>query len=788
MKERQLETVRAMFVAVGFLAAASGRGADAAPPGPIQGKVTMVDPGTRQVEINCGSQQRVVSKMVFYIYGQAEVLYLPLTGKDVVHLPKEIGNVQVLEVSEKSCRGKVFASDMALVKKDAVVIGYPVPVGSQLKPDVKSVAAKPDSPVIPGSRVILTVSALDPDGDPLTYEWACAAGRLSAARTVEPSVVWTAPVAPGDYVLSVVAIDSDRFKSDPKEFRVTVGAYIEDRHKVPFKFSRVVSPEPFFEEVAGVACDRLNGLYVVDPRAQKVKKVDPDGVTVTYFGQEGNETGKFRKPGRVACMNDFVYVVDRERQVVIKFNLRGGFLKEYGEPGTANAQVTAAEDVAVSPSGDVFIADSEGARVQVYDDQGRFLFSVGQRGTGPGQFQKPVAVAVDRQGMLYVLDAGRQQLILFDRDLRFRGREIKVAGQAADFDLDPMQGVAYLLYPEEKAVKKLLLGEGRFDAAFKVGGEGEGWGRFADPVAVACDPFGEILVADAARRTRNIQRFNDKGECLARLGGEDYSKTIRVTAGSEGDLYCLSREGTIRRLTATGWTTARFGGEGAPGSAREPVDLAVGPGGFVYLLDGNTCQIRKFKPTGEFVGDFIQASDAKQLKRLLDEPTDLAAAGDQVFVMDKGGNRVQILGADGVFRTGLDGSDKKNKSLYMNGDAEFVAVEPASGKIVVSLGTSLKVCAKELTFVEEWGKKGSENGQFRGITGLAFDHTGDLWVLDRSRGDVQRFRFGAPGNSFLSVVKDDNRARKPVDFAVSPFNELWVWDGDKGTGVIFVQE
>ncbi len=787
MNERHPMTVVAALVAVGLLACAPAAGADAAPPGPIQGKVTMVDPGTRQVEINCGSQQRVVPKMVFYVYGQAEVLHLPLTGKDVVHLPKEVGNVQVLEVSEKSCRGKVFASDMALVRKDAVVIGYPVPVGSQLKPDVKSVAAKPESPVVPGSRVALTVSALDPDGDPLTYEWTCSAGRLSASRTVEPSVVWTAPVAPGDYTLSVTAIDSDRFKSDPKEFRVTVGAYPEDRHRIPFKFSRAVSPEPFFEEVSGVACDRLNGLYVVDPRAQKVKKVDPDGVTVSYFGQEGSETGKFRKPGRIACMNDFVYVVDRERQVVIKFNLRGGFLKEYGEAGTANAQIAAAEDVAVSPSGDVFIADSEGARVQAYDDQGRFLFSVGQRGTAAGQFQKPVALAVDRQGMLYVLDAGRQQLMVFDRDLRFRGREIKV-GPAADFDLDPTQGVAYLLYPEEKAVKKLLLGEGRFDPGFKVGGQGEGWGKFSEPVALACDPFGEVLVADASRRTRNLQRFNPQGECLARLGGEDYTKTIRVAAGPDGDLYCLSSKGDVRRLTPTGWTTARFGGEGAPGAARKPVDLVCGPGGFVYLLDGDTCQIRKFKPAGEFVGDFIQASDAKQLKRLLDEPTDLAAAGDQLFVMDKGGNRVQILGADGVFRTGLDGSDKKNKSLYFDGDAEFVAVEPVSGKIVVSLGTSLKVCAKELTFVEEWGKKGSENGQFRRISGLEFDRTGDLWVLDTSRGDVQRFRFGAAGNPFLGLVKDDNRARKPVDFAVSPFNEVWIWDGDKGTGVVFVQE
>lgn len=776
------------LLAAALAAAAHGTlaASDAALPTPLQGKILSVDTAARQVEVNRGSQQGVVPKMIFHVYGEPDVLHLPLTGKDVVHLPKEVGQIRVLDVSEKTCRGEIFAQDVSLIRKDAVVIGYPVPVRSQLKPLVKALEPSVSGTVAAGARLSLAVSAQDPDGDALMFRWSCSGGRLSASRTVEPSVTWTAPVAPGEYRLGVVAIDPDRFESDPFEIKVTIAPYPEERHKTPFAFHRLVNPTPFFEGVSGLAVDRWNGLYVVDPEAQQIRKVEPDGVTVKYFGERGSDPGKFDKPARATCSGDFLYVLDKGRGKVVKFNLRGGFLKEYGEKGTGSGQFASPEDVAVAANGDIFVADAETARVLVFSDQGRFLFSLGQRGTQPGALDRPVALAVDRQGALYVLDAGRQAIVVFDRDLRFRGREIKV-GAASDFDLDPTQAIAYVLFPEEKTVKKLLLAEGRFDPAFKAGGPGEGWGLLGDPVAVVCDPFGDVLVADAARRGRGLQRFNDQGVCVARLGGESYRDVMRIAAAPDGDVYCLSRGGVIRRLTPSGWTVARFGGEEGPGGVRRPMDLLVGLGGDLYVLDGDSRQIRRFKSDGSFAGDFIQASDAKQLKRLLDEPTDLAAFGDALYVMDSGEYRVQIVGPDGSFREGIDGSDGKKKESYLRG-AEFLAVDPASGKVVVALSTSLKVFDANRAFVEEWGKKGSENGQFRRIAGLAFDPTGDLWVLDGSRGDLQRFRFGAPANPFLSLVKDDGRLPAPVDFAVTAFNEIWVWDKNKEWAAIFVQE
>ena len=125
-------------------------------------------------------------------------------------------------------------------------------------------------------------------------------------------------------------------------------------------------------------------------------------------------------------------------------------------------------------------------------------------------------------------------------------------GKAEDFDLDPARGVAYLLYPADATVKKLILEKGQFDPAFKkVGGEGTGLGNLTKPVAVAVDPYGNVLVADADSKRLGLVRFNQTGECLGRLGGEDYADVVRIASATNGGLFCMSDDGVIEGSTAS---------------------------------------------------------------------------------------------------------------------------------------------------------------------------------------------------------------------------------------------
>ena len=95
------------------------------------------------------------------------------------------------------------------------------------------------------------------------------------------------------------------------------------------------------------------------------------------------------------------------------------------------------------------------------------------------------------------------------------------------------------------------------------------------------------------------------------------------------------------------------------------------------------------------------------------------------------------------------------------------------------------------SFAEAWGKSGSEDGQFRTIEQIDFDAAGDLCVLEgsSSRPVVQRFRFGAPNNPFLSPpVRDGTRLQRPKSIACGPFGGIWVWDAKTAQAVLFVQE
>lgn len=777
-----------------LLGAASLAGPADKPAAPIRGKVLSANGVASTLTIDRGSQQGVVSKMFFDVYGQPEVVRLPLTGDVVVELPKVITQVQVIEVRPGDCDAQIFNMKPDEIPAGSVVIGFPVPAAARLKPSVTVLKCAPEKPV-PGARVTVSVTAQHPEGDPLTFRWSAPkGGRLSTSRTVRSAVEWTAPAKPGDYAVSVQAVDSTGSESEAKEISISVGAYPEERHKVPFKLYRVVNPAPFFEEVSGVAVDRSNALFVTDSRACQVRKVDADGVTVASIGQKGGERGQFKEPTRACAADESLYVVDKGRHCVIRFNQRGEFLLEYGEEGTANGQLGVPEDVAVSPRGDVYVADSEAARVVVYDEKGVFLFSIGRKGAQAGNLERPVALEVDREGVLYVLDQGRGQLLQFDREHRFR-REIKV-GPASDFALSPMQDAAYLLYPGEKVLRRLLLAKGEADATFKAGGVGEGWGQLQEPVAVACDAFGSVLVADNVSRQRNLQRFSEKGACTGRLGGEDYSEVRRVAAAPDGDLFCLSEDGTVRRLSQGGWTLARFGGKDGSAKMRSPVDLVMGAGGHLYVLDGDTRQLKKFKEDGTFVSDHIQVSDAKQLRSLLDEPTDLCFAREQFYLMDYGEERIQILKADGAFAPGIqrdrkvEKTDPTEKEKDLDG-ARYLSVS-ADGRVVAAFSSSLKDLgedpAKGYKALGNWGRGGSEDGQFKSIAGLDFDAAGNLWVLDKSRRDVQRFRYADASHPFLSVVRDSNRLASPVDLACTPYNELWVWDDKNGWAVLFVQE
>ena len=107
----------------------------------------------------------------------------------------------------------------------------------------------------------------------------------------------------------------------------------------------------------------------------------------------------------------FVWIGDRNGQMVYKFTIDGKLLMSIGTKGvkgddTSKTSFNRASDVYVAANGDIFVADGyENHRIVQFDKDGKFIKIIGGvKGRGPGQLDGVHGVAMDSKGRLIVLD------------------------------------------------------------------------------------------------------------------------------------------------------------------------------------------------------------------------------------------------------------------------------------------------------------------------------------------------------------------------------------------------
>jgi hypothetical protein len=91
------------------------------------------------------------------------------------------------------------------------------------------------------------------------------------------------------------------------------------------------------------------------------------------------------------------------------------------DAGRDDAVFVDINDVATSPSGDIYVLDTGDKAVKVYGPTGRFVRRFGRAGGGPGEFQMPTAIRVD--SLVHVSDPPQQRMSHFALD----GRHVRTA-------------------------------------------------------------------------------------------------------------------------------------------------------------------------------------------------------------------------------------------------------------------------------------------------------------------------------------------------------------------------
>ena len=181
-----------------------------------------------------------------------------------------------------------------------------------------------------------------------------------------------------------------------------------------------------FVEVAGVATDSNDNVYVFNRSDHPMMIFDPDGNFLEAWGE-----GVFTNPHGIHIgPDDTVYCCDNFDHTVRIFTKSGSLLRTLGtkdqpsdtgfEPGKSAVQrgggpFNMVTNAALSAAGDLYVSDGYGnARVHKFDPKGEHQFSWGEPGSGPGEFDLPHAIAVDRYDRVYVADRENSRIQIFD--------------------------------------------------------------------------------------------------------------------------------------------------------------------------------------------------------------------------------------------------------------------------------------------------------------------------------------------------------------------------------------
>jgi hypothetical protein len=194
-----------------------------------------------------------------------------------------------------------------------------------------------------------------------------------------------------------------------------------------------------WREVAGVATDSRDHVYVFSRGDHRVMVFDRDGTFQSSWGE-----GVFVRPhGIFVGPDDCVYCTDDSDHTVRKFTPDGRLLLTLGTRGKPSDTGATSNDYRTIQwggppfhyptnltlsSGDMYVSDGYGnARVHKFSADGQLLFSWGEPGTAPGQFHLPHGIAIDRQGVVYVADRENSRIQLFTPEGKFISQWTDVA-------------------------------------------------------------------------------------------------------------------------------------------------------------------------------------------------------------------------------------------------------------------------------------------------------------------------------------------------------------------------
>jgi DNA-binding beta-propeller fold protein YncE len=214
--------------------------------------------------------------------------------------------------------------------------------------------------------------------------------------------------------------------------------------------------------VGGLAVDAHGFVYLSDPEAHAILKLDSFGNFVKTWGQFGAGPADLNTPmGLAVDAAGTIYVADAGNGLVKRFSVDGAPVGSLGQDGPDASRLLNPRAVAITPAGDVVVLDR--AQIVVYGRDGRRIAAWGTEGAGEGELSEPLGLGVDGLGCVYVADTGNHRVQKFDARGRFlcawgvRGTEPLMMGSPCAVAVDG-QGRVYVAEKDNRRIQSFSVG------------------------------------------------------------------------------------------------------------------------------------------------------------------------------------------------------------------------------------------------------------------------------------------------------------------------------------------
>ena len=251
---------------------------------------------------------------------------------------------------------------------------------------------------------------------------------------------------------------------------------------------------------------------------------------------------------------------------------------------------------------------------------------------------------------------------------------------------------------------------------------GENKFGYLNDVAVA--PSGEIVIVDDGNKC--VVVFDDKLNLLKVIGqgsGNSASRLVNPDGVAVTDnVIAVSDYSSdqIKKYSLQGELLSVIGCPGQKnGQFRYPRGLAFNTNKMLHVVDGGNYRIQVFQQDDTFSFSFgNKESDAKKLQFPVRIATD---PNNNILVTDCFTNCILIFSHSGQFMQTVD-----CHSLFA------IIVSP-TGHLITSHGgdyNKIRVWSPTYQLISQFGKTGSQQGEFHGIRGMAIDSTGIIYVVE----------------------------------------------------------